>query len=228
MNIDDLIRKAARGTLEVEHLLQAAVARLPELRVELQQLVARHDWRTAAECETTRYVPLATWASVAGAYAEGGLAALRTFTDKHPTFCIALLEELRSEAAVDALLSWWPGVMSSPEAERTLAWRIAAALNLVLSFKQAPEISVSCRNSVRQFAYRLYLVADTEAHRAKALLMLRGVGDEQSLAFVSGTEEFGGAWADTKRIVMRAIRRRLDGANKRVQATRSKQRAPDA
>jgi hypothetical protein len=155
MKIADLRRKAARGTLEVEHLLQ------------------------------------------------------------------------RSAEAVEALAIWWPKVVTSPEEQPMLAWRLAAALNLTLSFKSAPNISDSISERIRQFGYRLYLLADTEVHRATALLMLRGVGDEQSLAFASTADEFAAPWAHTKRTVLAAIRRRVS-ANKRVQATRSKQRAPDA
>jgi hypothetical protein len=227
MKIIDLRRKAARGTIEVEHLLQAAVAHLPGLSAELQQLTVQYGWKTTEECETTQHVPLATWAKVASAYADGGFAGLRKFSPEYPTFCIGLLEELRSGDTVDALLSWWPQALSSPEAETVLAWRIADALNLVLSFRGAPEVSGTHQAFVRQFAYRLYLLADTEPQRATALLLLRGVGNEQSFAFVSAAEEFTGAWSNTKRHVLAAIRRRI-GANKRVQTTRSKQRTPDA
>lgn len=226
MKIADLSRKAACGTLEVEHLLQAAAERLPGLSNELKRFAAKFQWKTSEECGNNGHVPLATWAQVGGAYADGGLAALRQLSDVHPHFCIGLLEELRSVEAVEALVSWWPQVTSSPEVQPTLAWGIAAALNSILSFEDAPSISEDTSERVRQVSYRLYPLAATDAHRATALLMLRGVGDEKSLAFASAADEFAGAWADTKRNVLSAIRRRVAGANKRVQATRSKQRAP--
>jgi len=220
MKIADLRRKAARGTLEVEHLLQAAVARVPNLSIELAYLATHYGWKTAEECEAAPYVPLATWAKVVSAYSEGGLTAVQQLRDEHPTFCVGLLEEMKSEQAVEALLTWWPQVISFPELRLELAWRIVAALNAVLSFKGAPNVSEASSECVRQFAYRLYPLADREARRAAALLMLRGVGDEQSLAFASAANEFAGAWADTKRHVLQSIRRRIVGANKRVQATR--------
>lgn len=204
MNIGDLKRKARRGTLEVEHLLQAAVARVPNLATELNQLTVEHEWKTAEEVESTREVPFATWAAVAGAYADGGLEGLHALRESSATFCIALLEEIGSKEAVEALLAWWPDLETS---ER--AWRIASALNLILSFKGAPNIAEDQRCSVRQLSYRLYPVARTEVERATALLLLRGVGDEQSLTFVSQAQEFEGAWAETKRAVTTAIRRRL-------------------
>jgi hypothetical protein len=227
MKIKDIRRKADRGTLEVEDLLQAAVARLPGLSTELQQLAVQYAWR-AEESEAAPRVPLATWATVVCAYSDGGLPGLRQLGPKYSSYCIGLLEEIRSPEAVDALLNWWPYAISQPALETALAWRIAGALNLMLSFKGAPQISAVHQALVRQFAYNLYLAADSEPNRATALLLLRGVGDEQSLAFASAAAEFAGAWSDTKRHVTRAIQRRVGGANKRVQATRSKQRAPDA
>jgi hypothetical protein len=146
---------------------------------------------------------------VAGAYAQGGLAALHVLRDQHPSFCIGLLEEVRSEAAVEALLTWWPQAISTPNGTPDLAWKIATALNRILSFKGAPEIAEASCNSVRQFAYALYSVAAAEPQRALALLLLRGVGDEQSLVLVSQANEFEGAWAGTKRSVAEAIRRRI-------------------
>jgi hypothetical protein len=207
MNVADLRRKARRGTLEVEHLLDAAVARVPHLSEELQQLASEHGWKTAQEIEPGE-APLATWATVAAAYAEGGLEGLHVFHQMHAPFCVALLEEIKSESAVQALLTWWPEALSN-ETTSELAWRIASALNFSLSFKAAPSISEEHRESVREFAYRLYRAARTEVHRATALLVLRGVGDEQSLAFVAQADEFEGAWASTRQNVTTAIRRRL-------------------
>ena len=211
MKIDDIRRKADRGTLEVEHLLQAAVAHLPGLSAELQRLSAQHAWR-GEELEAASHVPLATWAAVICAYSDAGLEGLRKLAPRYASCSIGLLKEIRSAEAVAALLSWWPDAISQPASERTLAWRIAAALNLMLSFKQAPQISDAHQAAVRQFAHDLYLAADSEPNRATALLLLRGVGDEQSLAFASSTAEFSGAWSGTKRNVIRAIQRRV-GAN---------------
>ena len=207
MNVANLRRKARRGALEVEHLLDAAVARVPHLSEELRQLASEHGWKTAQEIEPGE-LPLATWAAVAAAYAEGGLEGLHVFDQTHASYCVALLEEIKSESAVQALLTWWPEALSS-ESTPDFAWPIAAALNFSLSFKGAPDISEEHRESVCQFAYRLYRAAQTEVQRATALLVLRGVGDEQSLMFVAQADEFERPWADTKQNVTTAIRRRL-------------------
>jgi hypothetical protein len=212
MKIADLKRKASRGTLEVEHLLQAAIACLPDLTNELQQLAAQFNWKSAEECQATREVPLATWAKVAGAYAHEGLAGLHALRHQHPLFCVGILEQVRSEAAVEALLTWWPEAISAQNEAPDFAWRIAMALNQILSFKGAPEIAEASCASVRQLAHGLYSVAGSEPQRAMALLLLRGVGDGRSLVFVSQANEFEGAWADTKRSVAEAIRRRIGSA----------------
>jgi hypothetical protein len=208
MKESDLRRKARQGTLEVEHLLQAAVCRLPGLRAVLAEIAARDDWKKAED-------PFATWAAVAVAYAEGGMDGLHALARGETShFVIGLLEELRSVEAVHALLTWWPEAITYPDGNSDLAWRIASTLNLVLSFKGAPQIEEVQHSEVRQFAYRLYDLAHTDLQRATSLLMLRGVGDAGSLAFVERADEFAPPWADTKGAVVRAIRRRVRAASR--------------
>ena len=49
MNVDTLPEELARGTLEVEHILEAAVERTPGLADYLRQLAVKYAWPSSNE-----------------------------------------------------------------------------------------------------------------------------------------------------------------------------------
>jgi hypothetical protein len=211
MKIGDLRRKARRGSLEVEDLLAAAKARLPDLAVELRSLSAQCNWSSVSSLpDGTRVVPLARWAETVAAYSEGGIQALAALaSDKESVPCvIGVLEELSSSDSLDVLLSICSEV-KAPQAELHLAWRLAEAINLMMSFAtKAPASEEQCKAAVA-FLHMIYPLATDEAKRATVLLALRGVGGTESLALARSAADFYPPWQDVKARVATAITRRV-------------------
>src|ERR1700761_7088697 len=106
MTLQQLRKKASMNLLEVEDILSAAKKRLPGLREELQRLSVQYGWSwTPFPPEGGHVVPLARWADVAGAYADGGTAALAPLArdPQNRTYIIGLLEEMPTPEATQAL-----------------------------------------------------------------------------------------------------------------------------
>jgi hypothetical protein len=107
MNIATLRKKAQRGLLEVEDLLQAAIEKQPGLSEELARLAMAYGWQTQGlQCNGTWVVPLAKWAAVASAYADSGFVGLRAQV-KEPQdipFVLGLAEEIKYSDSVAFVL----------------------------------------------------------------------------------------------------------------------------
>src|SRR5215467_3246866 len=117
MKIETIHKRAQANTLEVEHILAAARERVPGLRYELMQLSNRHGWSsTPFPAEGIHVVPLAKWAEIAGVYAEGGIPALRPLAEQkeNHTYVLALLVEVRSPEAAQALFDLFAAILDAP------------------------------------------------------------------------------------------------------------------
>ncbi|KAA3667767.1 hypothetical protein [Pectobacterium carotovorum] len=212
MKIAALRSKARRNTLEVEHILAAAKARLPGLRDELNRLSAEFNWSHSPYLpDGTHVVPLAKWAEIAGAYAEEGIEALGVLAAEpdNVAYVIGLLEELRSHAAVDALIAFFPAVMQEPEQAPDKAWRLTTAYNLLLSIKGSVVATDEQATAVRTFLMRLLPLATTEHHTLLIFCVLRGVGDSSSLDLLASQNDLAPPNDTIRMSAIRAIRQRL-------------------
>ena len=212
MNIATLRKKARDGSLEVEHLLQAAAQRPPGLSDELSRLTADHQWQARGlQPDGTRVVPFAKWAAVAAAYSDAefdGLRALANELENVP-FILGLVEEVRSSASISFALELCNGYVTDLVQFEEVAFRLARTFNLLLSFKQAPPITAAQARAIQDFLCALYPHARIEADRALVLLALRGVGDRDAMQFVESVEVFAEPWAGTNEVVLRAVRKRV-------------------
>lgn len=211
MNIATLRRKARDGSLEVEHLLQAAVERQPGLSEELTQLAAKHDWKAQGlQTDGTRVVPLAKWAAVASAYASEEFTGLRTLArePENVAFILGLIEEIHTNEAISFTLEICDRYLTDLAHCQEMAFHVASTFNLLLSFKQAAPASTVQAKAVQEFLFSLYPHAKSDANRALVLLALRGIGDRDAIQFVESTPDFSETWAGTKESVLRAIRKR--------------------
>lgn len=212
MNIATLRKKARDGSLEVEHLLQAAAERQPGLADELERLTVEQQWSAKGILpDGSRVVPFAKWAEVAAEYSANdfdGLRELLTKSENAP-FVFGLLEHLPTSASISIALEAAEGYLADLVSHREAAFHLASALNLLRSFKRAaPVTAVQARNA-QVFLLTLYAHAKTEVERATVLLALRGVGDADALQFVESAEDFAAPWSTTKEVVLRAIRKRI-------------------
>jgi hypothetical protein len=204
--------KARRNTLEVEHILAAAKAASPGLGGELRRLSKEFDWPMAMHLPDGRHVvPLGKWAEIAGSFSDGGFPALAPLA-KEPEnagYIIGLLEEIRSQQAVNALLDLFAQIVQLPETSPEIALRLVRAFNVIFGIKGALLPSEDQAMAVRAFLMSCYRVAMTDRDRALVVYALRGVGDESTLAFLAGIEDFAPPHDSARPAALREICRRL-------------------
>jgi hypothetical protein len=211
MNITTLRKKAHEGSLEVEDLMQAAVERQPGLSDELARLAATYGWQAQGlQSDDTRVVPLAKWAEVASTYASGGFEGLRSLAQEPEDipFVLGLAEQIKTNDSLAFILEICNLHLKNSGSEE-LAFRIASAFNLLLSFKQAAPVTTAQAETIQKFLIDVYPSMQSEARRATVLLALRGVGDQNAIRLVESASDFKEPWGDTKTAVLRAIRKRI-------------------
>lgn len=212
MTLETLRTKARRGSIEVEHLLAAAKARIPGVGAELRRMQDEYNWsRRAFLLDGTHVVPLGAWAEVAATYADDGLEGLHPLARQreNAVYVIGLLEEIKSSEALDALLLMYGDVVDSPGTDIETAARVANCCNIMLCVGNRFEASETQAAMIRRFLMTFIPVAQTETQKAVAALGLRGVGDKDSLAFVTALNNFSPPWTDVRKHVIKAIRNRL-------------------
>ena len=212
MNIENLRRKARDGSLEVEHLLEAAAKGLPGLSEELARLTEEQHWQShRLQSDGSRVVPLRKWAQVVAAYSSDGFEGLRALATRREDapFVLGLIETLRTPASVSFALELADHYLANMVVFEEAALCLARSFNLLLSFKDAPTITSLQAEDVQRFLFKIYPYADSQGVKAVVLLALRGVGDREALKFVESVDNFAEPWAGTKDIVIRTIWKRI-------------------
>jgi hypothetical protein len=206
--IATLARMAARGTLEVEHVLRTARQPSPRLADALDELALAMDWPRAPSFPQ---VPLGTWAEVVGVYCRDGHAGLLE-TANEPSmlpFVLGVLEELKTSEALSTLVrlveTHRDRLLSSPEP----AGQIAAALNLASMNSPRGGPSESERGAGRDFLHDALTRADADNHRVTVLCALRYFGDETSLPLISNCPPLPPHWEPARGAAIRQIRRSM-------------------
>jgi len=212
MKTSTLQARARRNTLEVEHILAAAKARVPGLNEELQRLSSKYGWSASTHlADGTHVVPLAKWAEIAGAYAAKGIGALAPLAAKpeNAGYVIGLLEEVRSQEALGALIEFFSCTMTAPKTAPETAWRLVQAYNQLLCTKNAVSASPEQSAQVRRFLTLFLREASTDAQVAWVAYALRGVGDASSIELVMGMKDLPYPYQSAKTDAIRFIRKRL-------------------
>lgn len=205
-------RRAADNTLEVEHILEAASLRISGLSELLTEFINTEDWSDSNHLpDGTHVVPLARWARVGAAYCRDGFSGLKALLSKpgYESFVLALLEKIHSTEAVDAALNFFSEQIKSPEDDPHLAREIASSLNQILCFKPEVEIAPATREQIRSFTTALIRLGSDQLERAVPVLLLRAVGDENSIRLLDDLPPFTDPWSATISTTRRAIRKRL-------------------
>ncbi|MBB3122079.1 hypothetical protein [Pseudoduganella violacea] len=208
MSITSIKKRARAGTLEVEHLLKEANYPDETLAAALEELSTELQWHTFdAQKNEPLYVPLATWAKVVSTYCREGFDGLiRLCAEPElPTFVLALFEELRTKEALDALMTAFGSYISEPCRDCEMSARLAATLNLMLSFKPSADADASQAAELRAFLRSLYSGARDDHQRSLALLALRGIGDEDSAKFALA-QSLDDPWQEVPKLVAKHIR----------------------
>jgi hypothetical protein len=211
MSIESIKKRAKNGTLEVEHLLKEASYPNDAFATALDALSAELQWSCDGELENGNLqVPLATWSKVVATYCRGGFNGLVRLAAEPEAagFVIGLLEEIRTNESLDALLMAFKKNLSNPCCDGDTSHRIASALNSMLSFKPMVAATPDQAIALRAFLCALYTCCESEAQRATALLALRGVGDESSAEFAA-SKSLRSPWHEVPEVVSKHIRKRL-------------------
>lgn len=211
-SLTSIRRKAADQSLEVEHILEAAAQRLEGLPSLLAELSDAEGWSDTGHLpDGTHVIPFARWVQVATAYCRDGFPGLKRILEEpgQESFVLALLEELHSTEAVDALVDFFSEQIAAPESYPALARQIVSSLNLILCFKPEVEIAPAKRHQIRAFTTALIELGYDQVERAVPVLLLRAVGDESSIRLLDNLPPFTAHWAATIPATRRAIRKRL-------------------
>lgn len=211
MSITSIKKRARAGTLEVEHLLKETKYPDAALAAALEELSAEMQWHTAGLQEDgSLYVPLATWTKVVVAYCREGCDGLIRLSSEPDLadFILAVFVELRSNEALSALMLAFKDCLGEPCRDCDISSRIAAALNLMLSFKPNANADIAQAAELQSFLLGLYTCAEDDHQRALALLALRGIGDEASAEFAHA-QRLSDNWQDTPKLVAKHIKKRL-------------------
>ncbi|WP_047533539.1 hypothetical protein [Methylotenera sp. N17] len=215
MNVQSLKRRAKANTLEVEHILEAAIEKTPGLAATLSILAEEYKWPNENRLpDGSLVVPFGRWSKIAIVYVEGGfssLVQLAKSTDE-ASFILALARQIKTQESVSFVLTAYKPFMIEPSKNIDISIMVASALNLMLSFKDAASISEEQAQFIESFLLTLYPLAHTEAARAIAILGLRGVGSESALNFVKNLPELSATWESSRQSTLKTLRKRVRSA----------------
>lgn len=211
MNVGTLTRRARAGTLEVEHLLDAAVEKTPSLAEGLAYLSVKYAWPTSNTlADGSLVVPLARWARIASAYATDGFDGLHVLARnrEEASFILSLVRLIKTPQSVAFILGAYQRLVENPAEDIETSVEISSALNLMLSFKDAAAISVATANAIERFLVALLPLVKNETHKAIVILTFRGVGGARAFELVQSTPPLSPTWESSRKATLRALKKR--------------------
>jgi hypothetical protein len=192
--IQKLRSRGRRSALEVEDIVQVAVEGEPADAATLEEMVP---------VGVPKVEILVEWRLAACTFLRGGFEALDGYVDqsRRLSYACGILAEIKTAASVSSLLRLGARFPTSEH-------EVVSAVNLLMSFKGAPELLPDAEARVRAFLHAAVRRADSEPRRATAILGLRGVGDTLSLELLEGQAPLEMPWQDVLALTRSAIRRR--------------------
>lgn len=212
ITLQTIRKKATNNTLEVEHLLKAAAARLEGLPTLMKELTASEQWsETGKTADGGLVVPFAKWGQIAAAYCAEGYEGLAPYASMAgcESFVLGMIEEVHESQGVACIISWFQKAIGNPARNLPLALQVAKTLNLMLCFAPHIELPCSCRDVLRNFAHSLIAMSLSESQKATPVLLLRSVGNASSLALIKALPAFSPPWDGIIGLTSRAIKKRL-------------------
>jgi hypothetical protein len=208
----NLRRRAAKGDLEVEHLVAFAVGGDRSAAPAIRELKARHKWPHSHLVGGRHVVPLGRWADVTCSYLEGGCDALLAYARRPEadafSFAVHVLSELKSAPAAAALAELSREVAAALPRRLAEAKTLADAISVTMSFDGAPALDRPTAATIRSFLHRLLSQDLNVPWRLTAVYALRGVGDEDSIRLISSMPPAPEGSRDALKVI-KIIRKRL-------------------
>ena len=213
---DELKIKAENHLLEVEDLVDLAVAKNTDVIPFLKQAIEEYQWEDVVAAKTSNKVPLATWATVVIAYLEGGCEGLKRYVYPEKgkyfdtsEFVLAVLDDIKDKDTIKGIIELFGSLIKKPEISYSLSLKLVNAVNRLLSFPPLVEIDNADKEILRTFVYRfLSLYGEEENPRCSAFCALRGVGDIDSIKKIKSYPKLTGSYKGTESIVVNAIKSR--------------------
>ena len=196
MKFNALARKAAKGSaplehggaVEVEDLICFVLEHGAEGAAEIERLCALHGWREEFQYngDGKHFAPMAPWAKACAAFGYGGVAAMLPLLDqpRMANYAIGVLEDVRSEASVAALLAFCGQADFSQDEPTSAPWRALAALNVLLSFDKGVAVPTDIQQTLLQRVQRAWGQAPTAQRQCQALYAVRGACVAEALDWV--------------------------------------------
>jgi hypothetical protein len=223
MKFNALARKAAKGpaplehggAVEVEDLIGFVLEHGVEGAAEIERLCALHGWREEFQYngDGTHFAPMAPWARACAAFGHGGVAAIPPLLDqpRMATYVIGVLEEVRSEASVAALLAFCGQADFSQDDPRSAPWRALAALNVLLSFDKGVAVSTDIQQTLLQRVQRAWGQAPTPQRQCLALYAVRGAHVAEALDWVQSLVLEDAELIAARKAVLKHLKGRTQG-----------------
>jgi hypothetical protein len=234
MKFNDLARKAAKGSgplsyggsVHPEDLIRFSLAYGAVGADEIERLCEQHGWHEDGLLEDgTRVAPLARWAAACVAYGRGGVASLQhLLTDRTlATFAIAVLEEVRTESCVTALLDYCMSTTAVSDEPDDPFWRALGALYALSSFDDGLVPPQDQQEKLRDLVIETFASATTSHQQTLCLCALRGAPIEGSLEWAEAQTVTDPGVRRAKAAALKSLRRRLSGAYKPPSAEQKRQ-----
>ncbi|WP_070971800.1 hypothetical protein [Vibrio sonorensis] len=208
---DELKLKAENHLLEVEDLVDLAVAKNTDAIPFLKQAIDDYQWDDVVAAKTSNKVPLATWATVVVAYLEEGYDGLKRYVCSETgeylstsEFVLALLGVIKNKETIKGIIELFGNLINKPEISYLLSLKLVSAVNRLLSFPPLMEIDNEDKEVLRTFVYRfLSLYGEEENPRCTGFCALRGVGDLDSIKKIKSYPKLSGPYEGTESIVIK-------------------------
>ena len=151
------------------------------------------------------------WVDVACIYIASGYEGLVIIGSKvkQVSFVVAFLQEYKTRESVISLIRIAEYYLDDPSTKNDALIKIASGINLLLSFKDAPEIESSISDRARKVIHKCLSYCKTSAEFATVIYALRGVGDNESIELISNIPKLQDEWLGTENVVKKAIRKRI-------------------
>ncbi|GAB3476824.1 hypothetical protein [Marinomonas epiphytica] len=213
---NELKKKAENHLLEVEDLIELAVAKNTDAIPFLREATEVYQWDDVVAAKTSNKVPLATWATVVVAYLEGGFDGLKQYVSSDSgeyletsEFVLAVLDDIKSKETIKGIITLFDELIKKPEINYSLSLKLVDAINLLLSFPPLIEIDSKDKNTLGAFVHKfLSLYGEKDSSRCAAFCALRGVGDLASIETIKSYPKLTGSYKGVESIVIKAIKAR--------------------
>lgn len=200
-----LNKLAESNDLNVEDIIEAAQTRDAVVSRVLRELQQKYRWpeRSIRNENGGLTPPMGMWVNVACAFIESGYKGIIEFSDspEKAHFALSFLQECNEKEAIEAILK----IVEKHNGKNTL-FEAVKAFNLILSFPDAPALNDEMTKSVRGLIHHCIGLSETDTELGTSLCALRGVGNDESIALMSGLPRLKGSWEGTEKLIIKAIR----------------------